>query len=363
MIGCLFRAPVAVAACWFGVAGFLSTDAIAWAGADDLRTPSVLPTVDAPSPDAGDEAAAVDDGRVYHGRPVTAGSASWQAEIYREISDARWAMHLHDHADETREKWEAQHWCGGSLIADDWVVTAAHCVVVDPSGPSAPFVTPKFESQRASIGPSTGVKFDLARCVSLHVVQDGFRVRLGASDVSRGDGVTFRIDCVVVHPGWKFSDIYHDDIALVHFSPDGPPPPRDRKRIRPILLHSDPALALGTPVVVLGWGKTLPVKGFAPSAQLREAELEVEQEGVCAKALGVAPDAIHNGVLCAGSRESKTCLGDSGGPVVFASGHPNYLVGIVSWGNGDCTGNAKPGVYTRVAKYADWINAVIPPRP
>jgi secreted trypsin-like serine protease len=105
------------------------------------------------------------------------------------------------------------------------------------------------------------------------------------------------------------------------------------------------------------------VDGFAPSAQLLGAGLEVERDATCAQALGVAPELIHDGVLCAGSPESKTCLGDSGGPVVFASGRPNYLVGIVSWGNGDCTGNAKPGVYTRVAKYTGWINEVLEPRP
>ncbi len=358
------RACAAMAGLGFVLVALATSLGAAEVEDDDLRAPAALVPVEETAPRATDGAtsAATDDGRIYHGRKVTPGDASWQAEIYREISDARWARHLHDYASETREKWELQHWCGGSLIADDWVVTAAHCIVVDPAV-SVPLVGPAYDKQKGAIGPSASTRFDLARCVGMKVVRDGFRIRLGASDVSRGDGVTFRIDCVVVHPGWKPSDPYHDDIALVHFASDGPAPPRDPKRIHKILLQSDPVLAHATPVTVLGWGKTHPVDGFLPSAQLLAADLEVEHGEVCAKALGVAPDKIHDGVLCAWSQTSKTCLGDSGGPVVFASGHPNHLIGIVSWGNDDCTGNGKPGVYTRVAKYADWINQVVEPVP
>lgn len=50
--------------------------------------------------------------------------------------------------------------------------------------------------------------------------------------------------------------------------------------------------------------------------------------------------------------------GDSGGPLACATDDVSFLYGIVSWGEG-CGRSGKPGVYTNVVKYIDWINSVI----
>ncbi|MBV9346265.1 MAG: trypsin-like serine protease, partial [Gammaproteobacteria bacterium] len=75
--------------------------------------------------------------------------------------------------------------------------------------------------------------------------------------------------------------------------------------------------------------------------------------------LGATPGQLNPNVLCAGAAGRKSCLGDSGGPVVFTNGRPTYLVGIVSWGKTNCAGDVMPGVYTRVAAYTDWIDDVL----
>jgi secreted trypsin-like serine protease len=333
------------------------------AGAEPgLRSPSSLAEIE---PGAAPDTAAApakaeteSDGRIFGGSHVTPGSATWQAEIYREISDARWAQHLKDYPKETRAKWELQHWCGGALIAENWVLTAAHCILVDEEH-SDPLLKPDFAKYRDAVTVSRAKRIGLSACVQSQLVIDSFRIRLGADDVSRGDGISFRIDCAVVHPGWKPADMYHDDIALLHFVADGAPPVRDPKRIRPIRIHEDPTLAEGTSVTVMGWGKTKHVEGFAPSAQLMQVALDVESEPACARELDADPSQVHSRVICAGAPNRKSCLGDSGGPMVLTSGRPNYLLGVVSWGKAACTGDAKPGVYTRVAAYSQWIDDVL----
>jgi|GEM_PF-4181834 len=112
----------------------------------------------------------------------------------------------------------------------------------------------------------------------------------------------------------------------------------------------------GQAVTVYGWGKTEPVVGEDPYASLLNVTLTVLDNETCAGMDGMGPTSngelrVHDNVFCAQDEMQKTCRGDSGGPVVI--GHE--LVGIVSWGKKQCTADGKPGVYTRVQNYADWI--------
>jgi len=101
---------------------------------------------------------------------------------------------------------------------------------------------------------------------------------------------------------------------------------------------------------VCGWGKTC--ESCPASHSLRYATLRIWPQAECKRAYqGVHP--IENGHVCAGSPPKDSCYGDSGGPLMYYQDRSYFeQIGIVSFGYG-C--GKKPGVYTRVDKYLDWI--------
>lgn len=115
--------------------------------------------------------------------------------------------------------------------------------------------------------------------------------------------------------------------------------------------RSNEDLQYGGTLTTYGWGKTRPVSGFEPSSVLRMLGLTVIDQQACLRISGWSSSSLDDTVFCGYDPRRKTCYGDSGGPVVGNNG----VVGVVSWGSGTCGGDRKPGVYTRVSKYADWI--------
>jgi len=120
-------------------------------------------------------------------------------------------------------------------------------------------------------------------------------------------------------------------------------------------------LSDGAPVRVFGWGRFGETATAARSLALREAGLRVLTTESC-RAPQYLNDhkVLHERVFCAQDVERKTCVGDSGGPVVQGDAANNMkLVGIASWGSSKCEADGAPGVYTRISDYADWIKSVI----
>lgn len=223
--------------------------------------------------------------------------------------------------------------CGGTLIAPQWVLTAAHCTV-DPSSRAA-------------------------------FPADAYSLRIGSLHKAR-DGRVLRVTQVIVHEKYNQPAAFENDIALLKLSE----PVGD---IAPVAMEGVDA-GRGRAAVdvraspwarVIGWGYTDPVRR-TPAEMLQEASLPIIENGRCDTTMGKGDTGpIDARRICAGQSEGgvDSCNGDSGGPLL-ANGGGNWVqVGIVSYGVAECGKPNAFGVYTRVASFANWIErnlAVIP---
>ncbi|XP_004614180.2 suppressor of tumorigenicity 14 protein [Sorex araneus] len=229
-------------------------------------------------------------------------------------------------ADEGEWPWQVSlhaqsqgHVCAASLISPNWMVSAAHCytdeLIFSYSDPKkwTAFLGLHDQSKRSAPG-----------------VQ-----KLGLKRIIR-------------HP--SFNDFTFDyDIALLELEKAA----EYSSTVRPICLpdatHSFPT---GKAIWVTGWGHTK--EGGSPASILQKGEIRVINQTTCEKLL---PQQITPRMMCVGylSGGVDSCQGDSGGPLssVEADGRI-FQAGVVSWGDG-CAQKDKPGVYTRLPVFREWI--------
>lgn len=197
-----------------------------------------------------------------------------------------------------------QQFCGGSLVAPDKVLTAAHCTA---------------DSRPAEIN-----------------------VVSGRTVMSSSEGTVSEVTDVWVHPEYRTASEGFDVSVLTLSAPVQEAPIE-------LATADDPGYAPGTEATILGWGNTS--EGGASADHLQRATVPVNSDADCGSAY---PEYDPGAMVCAGFPEGgvDTCQGDSGGPIV-AGGR---VIGVTSFGNG-CARPGSPGVYARVGAYHDEILA------
>ncbi|XP_049598685.1 coagulation factor IXa [Syngnathus scovelli] len=237
--------------------------------------------------------------RIVGGDVVMPAEIPWQvALVYRETGEV---------------------FCGGSVLSERWVVTAAHCMT-EARGP--------------------------------------FFVRVGEYNIRVNDDKEQDIQVLQEHtyPLYNVSvNPYDHDIALLHLQS----PINFTVEVRPICIgpraFTEALVKRASPATVSGWGRTRYLGH--PSNVLKKVQVPFTSRTECKLSSSAR---ITPAMFCAGyyNEAKDACQGDSGGPHANKINNTWFLTGIVSWGE-ECAKDGKYGVYTRLSLYVDWIHNMI----
>lgn len=263
--------------------------------------------------------------RAVNGFAARVGEAPWQALLWRPEKLGRDTLTLAQ-----RVK------CGGAVIRDGWLLTAAHCLT-DEGGVS--------------------------------ITRAGHTVRLGLNNPLSDEGFSYPILRVIPHPDFR-RDPLTFDIALVQFDTrrgqrgSTAIPPR-RIRLDPLLIEQRDLPAVQR-VVTYGWGVTEVGTGLIPD-HLRGARLKLRDRAACTQDTRFEDAKRRDSLICADDTKAaeggQACSGDSGGPLITYGDADKVptVIGVVS-GGVECGTLGRPSRYTRIAhpRVRAWLQSHVP---
>ncbi|KAM9837794.1 plasminogen activator, urokinase b [Aulostomus maculatus] len=245
--------------------------------------------------------------KIVGGEVATVESHPWVAAIFRRSKSKEMVFR-----------------CGGSLISSCWVLTAAHCF---PDGSST-------KTRRLS-------------------------VTLGKNSLNETDPTaeqTFRVEEIIIHHEYTNTEgNYNNDIALMKLKAKDGRCAQESDWVKTVCLPPpQQTLQPGVTCDIAGYGKERQ-GSWLNSQYLREAQVNLIADAVCRRE-DYYGKMISDNMFCAGRPDwsQDACQGDSGGPLVCEANNRLFLFGVVSWGDG-CARERRPGVYTKVTNYNQWI--------
>nr|XP_046237784.1 prothrombin [Scatophagus argus] len=256
------------------------------------------------------------DKRIVGGDNAEVASAPWQVMLYKRSPQ--------------------ELLCGASLVSDQWILTAAHCILYPPWNKNF-----TYNDIIVRLGKHNRAKFE------------------------RGTEKIVAIDEIIVHPKYNWKENLNRDIALLHmrrpitFTDEIHPVCLPDRRVAQMLMSE------GYKGRVTGWGNLK--ETWNPSARnlpsvLQQIHLPIVDQDTCRSSTSVK---VTDNMFCAGyrpedSQRGDACEGDSGGPFVMKYPAENrwYQMGIVSWGEG-CDRDGKYGFYTHLFRMSRWMRKVI----
>ncbi|XP_022788298.1 prothrombin-like [Stylophora pistillata] len=253
-------------------------------------------------------------GRIVGGTKVEAGHNPWQVSLWNKKAN--------------------KHFCGGSLVSERWIVTAAHCL---------------------TLGGKSLLPSDI-------------EVRLGKLYSKKAEPSREQIispDRIVFHHHYDSGRADYDaDIALIHLKTDV----IFTDYVRPIYLplpsidDDSELLKTGNIGVITGWGRKRET-GREVLRRMHQVKVPIVDQVLCQAAH--KKHTVTSNMFCAGYYNGTlgdACAGDSGGPLAIDNGQSAsdddqrwVLAGVISWGDG-CGRIGKYSVYTRVSKFVHWID-------
>ncbi|CAG2194663.1 unnamed protein product [Mytilus edulis] len=214
--------------------------------------------------------------------------------------------------------WESH--CGGVIIAENWILTAAHCTLFS------------------------------------YRTKDGYRVVAGSSLYSQLN-VTRYVKDIYVHKNFQKPEVLDNDIMLLELKK----PLIFGSTINKISLDRDISKnRTGEQCKVSGWGNTNGTKDeFNKLDRLQEASVQIINPDSCIKVYKHGYSVLANTKVCVQGEEKSSCGGDSGGGLICRDEDENTvkLVGLVSLGFG-CDAKV-PSIYSKVSAYLDWITTTM----